>query len=180
MMRRILLLDACVAINLAATADLERIADALQLTFAMVSQAAAEVGHLRDIVDGRVVLTPIDLSLPATSGRFLMLKLERKESALYLDLAALVDDGEAATIAVAIRRGLDIATDDRRARALCQERKLNEPVRTTALLHDYAEAAHLTDHEIRAALASVRDRASFQPARNDPDVKWWNEYTSTG
>jgi hypothetical protein len=179
MPRRTLLLDACLAINLAATADLERIADALQLTFAMVSQAAAEVGYLRDVIDGKITLTPIDLTLPAASGILLTLELEPPEIALYLELAAIVDDGEAATIAVAIHRGIDIATDDRRARTLCQERNLNEPVRTVALLHDYAHAARLADPEIRATLASGRDRASFQPARADPDIKWWNEYTST-
>ena len=179
MTRRTLLLDACVAINLAATDDLERIADALNLTFGMVQQAADEVGHLRDMIDGKVTLIPIDLTIPIANGKLLRLELEPPETAVYLELAAIVDDGEAATIAAAIHRGLDIATDDRRARTLCQERSLNEPVRTLALLHDYARAAHLTDHEIRTALASVRNRASFQPARTDPDIKWWNEHTSS-
>lgn len=175
---RTLLLDACVAINLAASVDLGRIADALQLTFGMVQQAADEVGHLRDMIDGKVTLVPIDLTIPVANGRLLRLELEPPEVAVYLELAAIVDDGEAATIAVAINRGLDMATDDRRARTLCKERNLNEPLRTVALLHDYALAAHLTDHEIRAVLASVRNRASFQPARSDPDIKWWNEHTS--
>lgn len=178
MTRRTLLLDACVAINLAATDDLERIADALNLTFGMVQQAADEVGHLRDMIDGKVTLIPIGLTIPIANGKLLRLELGPPEVAVYLELAAIVDDGEAATVAVAMHRGLDIATDDRRARRLCQERNLNEPVRTVALLHDYARAAHLTDHEIRAALASVRSRASFQPARTDPDIKWWNEHTS--
>jgi|HubBroStandDraft_1064217.scaffolds.fasta_scaffold350744_1 hypothetical protein len=178
MTRRTLMLDARVAINLAATADLERIADSLQLTFGMVQQAADEVGHLRDMIDGKVTLIPIDLTIPVANGKLLKLELDPPEVAVYLEMAAIVDDGEAATIAVAIHRGLAIATDDRRARTLCRERNLNEPVRTVALLHDYARAAHLTDHEIRATLASVRNRASFQPARTDPDIKWWNEHTS--
>ncbi len=178
MQRHALLLDACVAINLAAADDLERIAEALQLTLGIVTQAAAEVGYLRDVVDSELRLTPIDLKGPAASGKLLIVELDPAEIPLYLELAAIVDDGEAATITVAIQRGFDLATDDRRARALCQERRLNEPMRTVALLHSYANAVRLTDHEIRAALARVRDRASFQPARTDPDIKWWNGYTT--
>jgi len=77
---------------------------------------------------------------------------------------------------MAIRRDLDIATDDRKARRLCQERHLAEPVRTLALLHSYAEAARLTDGPVRELLTKVRDRASFQPPRADPDLKWWNDH----
>ena len=43
-------------------------------------------------------------------------------------------------------------------------------------MHAYANAAQLTDAQIGAIIASVRDRASFQPARTDPDLKWWNDY----
>jgi hypothetical protein len=52
MPRRQILLDACVAINLAATDGLEEIATTLQMTFGIVQQAEAEAGHLRDIIDG--------------------------------------------------------------------------------------------------------------------------------
>ncbi len=178
MPRRRILLDACVAVNLAAAGNLEDIAGTLQLTFVIVAQAAAEVGYLRDIVDGEPVLSPIELTTPVTSRALDIVELEPSELTLYLELAALVDDGEAATIAVAIKRGIDVATDDRRARRLCQERHLGEPVRTVALLHAYAHAARLTDEQIRAVIVNVRDRASFQPARTDPDIKWWNDYAA--
>jgi hypothetical protein len=80
MPRRQILLDACVVINLAAVTSLEEIANALHATFLVVQQAATEVGHLRDLLDGELVLTPIDLGqfslgealrmgLPGTSAR---------------------------------------------------------------------------------------------------------------
>jgi hypothetical protein len=34
----------------------------------------------------------------------------------------------------------------------------------------------LSDDQIRELLTKVRDRASFQPPRADPDVKWWNDH----
>ena len=139
--RRRLLLDACVAINLAAAARLDQIADALQVTFMIAAQAALEAGYLRDTVDGATVLTPINLDQFASGETLEIRRLAPSELALYLELASIVDDGEAATIAVAIHQRIDLATDDRRARRLCAERRLAEPERTVALLHAYAEAA---------------------------------------
>jgi predicted nucleic acid-binding protein len=174
--RRKLLLDACVAINLAAAAGLDQIANALQVTFIIVSQAASEAGYLRDIVKGTAVLTPINLDQFASSETLEIRELAPGELALYLELASVVDDGEAATIALAIHQRIDLATDDRRARRLCAERGLAEPARTGALLQAYGEAAQLTNDEVRQMLIRVRDRASFLPARSDPHLKWWNDH----
>jgi predicted nucleic acid-binding protein len=174
--RRRLLLDACVAINLAAAARLDQMANSLQVTFMIVDQSALETGYLRDTVDGVTVLTPINLDQLAPSETLEIRRLAPSELALYLELASIVDDGEAATIAVAIHQRIDLATDDRRARRLCTERRLAEPERTVSLLHAYAEAAGLTNDELRGMLIHVRDRASFLPARSDPHLKWWNDH----
>jgi len=174
-----ILLDACVAINLAATDSLDGIANSLHLAILIAQQAAAETGHLRDVIDGELVLTPINLSQFALGDDLQVLELAPSEFALYLELAAIVDDGEAATIAIAIERGLEIATDDRKARRLCEERHLAETVRTLALLHSHAEAARLSNDQVREILTKTRDRASFQPPRADPDLKWWNDHVDS-
>jgi predicted nucleic acid-binding protein len=173
--RRRLLLDACVAINLAATDSLDDIAEALQISFVMARQAEAEVGHLRDVRDGDLVLTPINLRSLASGMTLEITDLRPSEFVLYLELAAIVDDGEAATIAVAIQRQLGIATDDRKARRLCAEKNLTEPVRTVSLLRAYADTAGLAKGRVRELLTSVRDRASFLPPRSDPDLRWWED-----
>jgi predicted nucleic acid-binding protein len=86
-----------------------------------------------------------------------------------------VDDGEAATIAVAAERGIPLATDDRKARRVCAELQLAEPMRTLGILHSYADAVRLQPAQLRNLLVKIRDRASFQPPRSDPDHKWWHE-----
>jgi predicted nucleic acid-binding protein len=177
--RQRILLDACVAINLAAADALAEIADRLCLTFVMVAQAEAEAGHLRELVDGEPVLAPLHLSKQTRRGVFEIIELDPADYALYVELAALVDDGEAATIALAIQHGLELATDDRKARKLCVQRGLAEPARTLALLRDYAAAAQLDDESIAAMLIRVRQRASFQPPRADPALEWWNSYLGT-
>jgi predicted nucleic acid-binding protein len=174
--RTSLLLDACIAINLAATDHFHRIAATANVTFVLTQQAAVEVGYLRDLHNGEVVATRINLSQHSTNGTIQIVNLDPAEYPLYLELARIVDDGEAATIAVAALRNLPLATDDRKARRLCAERQIPEPLRTLTLIHAYADTAQLPPAEIRRLLIKIRDRASFQPQRADPDHKWWSDY----
>jgi predicted nucleic acid-binding protein len=169
-----LLLDACVAINLAATDRLQQIAQTTRVTFLLARQAAAEAGHLRDMTDGEITLTPIGLS-QYDSATLKIVSLAQPEYSLYVELARTVDDGEAATIAIAVTRSLPLATDDRKARRVCADLHLPEPSRSLGILHSYANAASLPQAQLREILAKVRDRASFQPPRNDPDQKWWQD-----
>jgi predicted nucleic acid-binding protein len=170
-----LLLDACTAINLAATDHLQAIAENINDTFILVQQAAAEVGYLRDIAGGKLTLTPIDQSL-YTGDTLEVTDLTPPEYPIYLHLARTVDDGEAATIAVAVQRGLQLATDDRKARRVCAELGIPDPQRTLALLHSFANTAGLQQSQLRDLFVKLRDRASFQPPRSDPDRKWWEDH----
>lgn len=61
-------------------------------------------------MDGEPVRTPVDLDAPAFAA-LTRVSLADDELALYVTLARDVDDGEAATLAVARMRGL---TDDRK------------------------------------------------------------------
>ncbi len=178
MARRVLLLDACVAINLFATDHVRRIAETLGLTFVLTRQAADEVGHLREIIGGEPVSTPIDLGQYTSDGTLRMIDLRPPEYLLYVELASVVDDGEAATIAIAALRNLQLATDDRKARRLCSERHIPEPLRTLALMRTYSDAARLGHIQVRDLLVKIRDRASFQPPRADPDHKWWDGHVN--
>jgi predicted nucleic acid-binding protein len=171
-----LLLDACVAINLAATGDLFEISRVLEMTFFMVDQAASEIGYLRDEVRGEIVRTPIDIESYTHAGKFKVLSLNDDELMQYVELAAIVDDGEAATIAIARSRGLQMATDDRKARRVCGELGMLSPRRSLAIMRAFSDAAKLDEQEIRARLIRIRSRASFRPGQVDPDYKWWSSH----
>jgi predicted nucleic acid-binding protein len=170
------LLDACVAINLVVTDDLVVMSRVLKMSFLMASQAATEIGYLCDEVGGDIVRTPIDLAQYPWSGAMRFLSLAHDELRQYVELAAIIDDGEAATIAIARSRGLRMATDDRKARRVCADLGMPEPKRSLGILHAYADAVPLGDQSIRDRLIRVRSRASFRPARSDPDCKWWSSH----
>jgi predicted nucleic acid-binding protein len=171
-----LLLDACIAINLAATDRLHHIAHTLDVTFILIQQAAAEVGYLRDVINGEPVTTPIGLEQHTSDGTIQVIELDPLEYPLYVELAGIIDDGEAATIAAASNRGLQLATDDRKARTMCAERRIPEPLRTLALIHTYTDTAQLSPQHVRDLLTKISNRASFQPPRSDPDHKWWHDH----
>ena len=171
-----LLLDACVTINLVAADPVHQIARTIGCSCLITRQAADEVGHLREITDGETRVTPVDLTDHVQSGAFEIIDLARGEIPLFVELASLVDDGEASTIAVAIKRGIPLATDDRKARRLCAERGLALPTGTVTLIRRYCEAQALDHGLVSDLLQRISSRASFQAPRGDLDLKWWNDH----
>ena len=171
-----LLLDACVTINLVAADPIHQIARSIGRSCLITRQAANEVGHLRDTANGETRVTPVNLTDHVQSGAFEIIDLAPDEIPLFVELASLVDDGEASTIAVAIKRGMPLATDDRKARRLCAERGLDLPTGTVALIRRYCEAQALDHTHISHLLQRISSRASFQAPRGDPDLKWWNDH----
>lgn len=171
-----LLLDACVTINLVAAGPVHQITRSIGCSCLITRQAANEVGHLRDIAGGETTVTPVDLNDHVQTGAFEIIDLEPDEIPLFVELASLVDDGEASTIAVAIKRGIPLATDDRKARRLCAERGLAVPIGTVTLIRRYCEAQALDHAYISHLLQRISSRASFQAPRGDPDLRWWNDH----
>ena len=120
MAERRLILDACVLINLLATAQLRQVAAACQARFVLVQEVATETFFLRDDAapEGR---TKVDLDLLIAAGDLEVVALDPNEFDAYVGYAARVDDGEAASIAVADARNWPLATDDRAALRLLDD-----------------------------------------------------------
>lgn len=166
-----LLLDACIAINLLATNRIEDISKVLDIRFLMVAQAAKECGEVHMVQQTQVVRRR---SAPPNDVPFAeVLALDKSEIEAYVELARDIDDGEAATIAVARSRSLHMATDDRKARRIATSVGLAAPIATTTMLRNYANAACLTAAELAMILRSVRDQANYVPRHVDDNIDWW-------
>lgn len=172
-MRNPLLLDACIAINLLATEHTEDIAEVLDFNFLMVKQAATECEELRVVADKMAVRRRESaLDTPPFAE---VLTLAETEIDAYVQLARDIDDGEAATIAIARSRSLAMATDDRKARRVAVNMGLITPTGTTTILRQYAELANLTPQGIAELLNDVRNDASYIPRRTDENFHWWQQ-----
>jgi predicted nucleic acid-binding protein len=166
---RPVVLDACACINLAAAVPLGDVSGLIARPVVVVAQAAAEALFLHDVVDDEHVRQEIDLT------GLDEVVLTPDELAVYVSLARRLDDGEAATLAIAHYRGWSIATDDRAARRAAQQ--LSPPadvLRSSVLLRACAASLGLDATAIGHMLRSVETRASFVPPQDDPNYGWWH------
>lgn len=119
-----LVLDTSVWINLLATEAMKAILDALALPCHAPEQVVTELK--RHPVTG-ATFSPEDHPLRQSTSGITIISLQERELDLFLEIVGApagdaLGDGEAAAIAVAASRGLDLVIDDRKARRILRER----------------------------------------------------------
>ena len=166
-------LDACCVLNLYATGHMAQILQVLQYNAVIGSRALAEAQYLKTA--DPVERQPVDLAPLIAAGQLLVGHLEgHEETALFVALAAHMEDGEAEAAALAIHRGWALATDERKVRrVLSGVRPDLVIVGTSDLLHEWQARSAVPDAEMSGVLRRVTERASFVPARSDPLREWW-------
>ena len=170
-MARELPLDACVLINILATGVAVQIAYSNDVVFVITEQVAEETFYVR-AEDGS--LRQVDLAELQEAKVLRIVSLSSEEEAVLVELAAEgLGDGEAGTITLALCRGLDIATDDRRALRVLSDRGLTATYRTTTLVRVYCEDQGLSPPRVAEVIRLVRIRASYIPNDQDPEREWW-------
>jgi predicted nucleic acid-binding protein len=86
----------------------------------------------------------------------------------------MLDDGEAACLAIAKVRGWTLATDDRKGRR--EAGALGVPVVTTPeLVKRWADATKADDEAVAKVLKAIQDFARFFPHKTMPLHPWWND-----
>ena len=180
-----ILLDASCLLNLYSTGRLRNILDALPQHFAV----AAYVRDVEVIYTWRQnpagkgeIKEAVDLTAVINDGLLVVIDLEGPEvTATFVDLASVMDDGEAISGALAAHHGFALATDDRKAR---REFGVRLPstglVSTLELMKWWSEVASVTKNELRAALEAMISGASYVPGRSDPLYEWWRETLDYG
>ena len=168
-----LILDASCLLNLYATERFGEIAASLREQVAVADYVLEEEAlfiRREASADGEDDQVLVDLSPFVSEGSVEVIRLaSRDEETTFVTLAALIDDGEAATAALAVHRGCSVATDDRKARRVLSERAPTVPlVSTLDLVAQWAETMSVPLVELRTALERMRSGASYVPGRRDP------------
>ena len=157
--------------NLLATGFPVAILQALKMVLLIPPTVDGEAIYLENEKPGgpRVL---IDLAPLEAAGVLSKVALTGDEFDLVVQLARTVDDGEAEVIAIGLRRGLEIATDDRKARriALGQGGVL---LSTPDLLLRWQTSASIPDQVMGQILGSVGRRSRYRPPVAHPLHKWW-------
>jgi predicted nucleic acid-binding protein len=170
---KVLISDTSVLLNLLAADCLAPLTAATGWQIAVCPLVVQETKKLRDLATGE--LLTVDLAPLIASGLLHSVDIEHaEERVLYVDNAAVVDDGEAMAIAIAAHRNLDLATDDRQA--------TNHSLRshpglriwsTPQLLKAWSESTSLPAGTIAAAIRNIEERARYFPAKAHPLSEWW-------
>jgi len=154
-------LDTCVLINILATDRVDEILEAQASPMLVASVAVSELRSENTVVVNQ-------------QRRLRIVDLASEELGLFVEYAAEVDDGEAATIAICVRRRLQLVTDDRKAISFAVSNGVSPPIAGTSdLLLQWAEVACPAPRLLRTVLEHIRDRASFVPPPSDPNRTWW-------
>ncbi|MBA2244979.1 MAG: hypothetical protein H0W11_08475 [Gemmatimonadetes bacterium] len=181
---RPLLLDACCLINLAATGRVEELLRSIPTPIWVADLVfGTEALYLRRGGGGEDAeeRDRIDLTSLRDAGLLQVAGAEADaELATFITLAMDLDNGEAVTGALALHRGADVATDDRKAiRVLSAAGPELRIWRTSELIKDWAERLAVPQATVREVLLNVQERARFRPRRGDPLREWWDNIVAS-
>ena len=171
----VLILDASCLLNLYATDRLIEIAAALFWQLAVADYVLEQEALYVRTIEEQEETVPVDLSPLIDKGLLLVLRLGNpSEEASFVELAAVLDDGEAVTGAIALNRGHLVAIDDRKARRVLGEKAPGTRlVSTLDLMRQWGESVPV--QEVRDALRAMQHRARYIPGQRDPLYSWWRD-----
>lgn len=175
---KLLVVDACVLLNLHASGQVEEILASLPCRCLVSPYASREALWYLGLTEDNASLTRRGITLEPliTGGLLEIVNLTSEEQTTFVELAEHLDDGEAASGALAISRSASVATDD--LKALRVFARLTPPLRTLGtptLLRFWAETSGIDRSEVAVALQAIRTGARFLPADSDRDAAWWKE-----
>jgi predicted nucleic acid-binding protein len=171
----ILIQDACVLLNVLASGRFADIAGGCGFRFAVVSEVSREALYVRHALTGE--RERIDLQLFVARGVLEVLTIKGEAEQLrFIELAVDLEDGEAASIAIAEARSFALATDDKKARGLLQRKSVKVDLWSTfELLRRWQAKAGISDAELGSVLLNIANCATFRPRRGQSEFEWWSK-----
>lgn len=170
------IVDACCVINLYAGGNMLKLLPAVGGVWHVPVLVTAETLYVRkpDPDDaGKLIKEAIDLKPALDAGVLRACDVASDaETALFVELAVALDDGEAMSLAIAQSRGWMLATDDHKARRLAVERGV-PLLSTPELLKRWATVTTAPEAEVARVLKNIQSYARFRPSSNLPEADWW-------
>jgi predicted nucleic acid-binding protein len=163
--------DADVLMNLMASGVAIQILECQRIIFLVTPTIGAEALYL-EALDPSGEREKIDLTLLQHAGLLQRVGLEGREFELSVSLARAVDDGEAEIIALAVNRGLTIATDDRKARRVAADYGVGL-VSTPEIIRGWWSAMQPSDDRLSEAITLISRRSRYRPPTSYENYEWW-------
>ncbi len=178
--RPLILLDACVVINLYATRRMEEMLRTTTSSTGVVDAVFSEAGHVRRGGDGDDAdeLEEINLRPMVDSGLLIQVSPTAAELDAYVEFTLQLDDGEAMTLAVALARGATVATDEKKAIRVAANRL--PLVSSLQLIKAWSDALGLDTATVGTVLRDLRQRGRYIPGNGHLLKGWWQSMLGEG
>jgi predicted nucleic acid-binding protein len=172
-----LILDACTLINLHACRRMESIVGSIPGQVKIATQVYDEC-RLDPFDPDDEIVERTDLARLIERGALTVVTfLTNAELNSFAAFAIALDDGEAATLALAVHRGWTVVTDDRAAiRELAGQAPL---LSTLDLVKTWADTVNIARDVLAATLADLRVRGRYVPNKSHLLWSWWNQHLTT-
>ncbi len=178
---KVTVIDTCCLINLYAS---RRPLALIQTVFGKIiipKHIARESLFIRQPTDDdptQLVPVEIDLDELVEKAAIKVVDLEKEaELEQFIQLATLLDDGEAVCMTIASSRGLFLATDDRRAITVANDLSI-EILTTPEILMDWVNTVSPEAIEIAEVIHNIERFGHFKPHHTSPHAEWWNNASS--
>jgi len=165
--------DSSVLLNLLATNRLDEIMRGVGRQTIVCREVTAELLYLRDFATGERVA--VNLTSFITAGVIIETDFASPEEVeRFVEFAAALDDGEAASAAIAEIRHMELSTDERKATKLLQSRGTISKLWTTPdLISAWASNSCPPKAILREALTRIQTCARYIPPSGHPLKEWW-------
>ena len=175
------IVDACCLINLFAAGNTSEILRAFEGDLFVPDFVKGETLYIRqpDEEDGATLIPkPIDLAPALEDGLLHLCRIENQaESEEFVRFAGILEDGEAACLAIAKCRAWAVATDDRKALRVAAAEGV-ATVTTPELVKLWADSRKIGENVLRTVLHNIERFARFSPRRDAPLRGWWLRYVA--
>jgi predicted nucleic acid-binding protein len=172
-----LILDACTLINLHACRQMESIVDSIPGPVMIARQVYEECRLDPFEPDDEIVERTDLIKLIERGSLTVVTSLTSAELNAFADFAIKLDDGESATLALAVHRGWTVVTDDR---AAIRELGGQAPLLSTLdLVKTWSDTLDITRDVLAVTLADLRVRGRYVPSKSHPLRPWWDQHLTT-
>ncbi len=170
-----IVIDTCCLINIYAS---QRSRALIQTVFGKAfipKQVAGESLFIRQPADDDPEqLVPVEINVEelVECAAIEVVDFTEAELERFIQLAALLDDGEAACLTIASLRGLLLATDDRKAIAVANDLGV-EVLTTPEILMNWISKMSPKAMEIAEVINNIEHFGRFRPHHTSTYAKWW-------
>lgn len=163
-----LLIDSCCLLNLCASGELLNILQVISISAQAtiveeVKRELLEIENIEQFEDAikQGLLSIVDFESDA-------------EQTAFVNYTVDIDDGEAATGAIAINRNWAIATDDKKAtKFLSQESPSLQIISTLEIIKHWSKIVNIEPSKLSNVLNNIRVKARYYPHKNHLLKSWW-------